>query len=92
MFSKKWLSFCYQVPVVEKCLELGLLYNLTPYKLCMERIFKHFTNNEMKEFALNAALYYFWIDCGLIDVTIILNFHDYMMKKKTYIILRFMSY
>ena len=38
----------------------------------------------MKEFALNATLYYFWVDCELIDVTIwrILNFQDYMIKKK----------
>ena len=35
----------------------------------------------MKEIALNAAVYYFWIDCGFIDVKIILSIHDYMMKK-----------
>ena len=44
----------------------------------------------MKEIALKAAVYYFWINCGFIDVKVVLNIHDYMMKKKQ-IILRFMK-
>ena len=44
----------------------------------------------MKEIALNTVVYYFWIDCGFVDVKVILNIDDYIMKKNQ-IILRFMK-
>ena len=83
MFSKRWLSFCYQVPVIEKCLELGLLCNVTPYKFCLERMPKHFKNNEIKEIALNAAAYYFWIDCGLWIVIVEIMLLSFTMRLDT---------
>ena len=54
---------------------------IKPYPLCLGHISKDFTANNMKTTGLNGHVYNFSVDYDIIDTSIIINIHQYLMKK-----------
>ena len=51
------------------------------FLLCLDRISKDVTFDDMKEHALKKCLYDFSVNCHTIDVSDIVNCHKYLMKR-----------
>ena len=54
---------------------------IKPYPMCLGNILKGFTVNNMKRTTLNEHIYDFSVDYNTIDVSEIVDFHKYLMKK-----------
>ena len=53
---------------------------IKPYPLCLEKISKYFTANNMNATGLNGYVYDFPVDYNIIDTSNIIDIHKYFMK------------